>query len=392
MATNPLNTFGSEIISGLLGDINVRDYQHASKTFHADNNARMPKFKSWFHVYFEFNQGVSANIRAALSPNNGPNNRFNWFTLPGDEEVLGILVKNVRLPSYKFDVKQHNQYNRKNLAINKMHYEPIEITFHDDMSNIVRDFWYGYYQYYSQDPRYTKFTGQNQGVKIPDEWSSTGGNGKSAFSSVYSPELSANWGLDTQESAAGGPVQPGLARQTNALKAIRIYHFMRSRTRPPAGAGKTVTNNARYSEYVLVNPLVTSFAHDTLDYSESGFSSHTMNIDYETVLYNSGSLGRNEIASWAAVKNRFFDLTPSPLGTNVTSTIFGTGGLSDSVSNLFAQLEAGNFAAAAIIAARVGLKAKDIKAIALGDVNQAVRNALAAIAAGKGVGFPAIGP
>src|SRR5574343_1555458 len=177
MANTPLDTFGSEIVAGLLGSVNLRDYQDAARTFLPGNYARIPKFKSWFHVYFELNSGVAANIRGSLGKlNGGPNSRFNWFTQAGDEEVLGILVKNIRLPSFKFDTKAHNQYNRKNIVLNKINYDPIEITFHDDMSNIVRDFWYGYYQYYNQDPRYAHksgYSGMNQGVKIPDEWSQT---------------------------------------------------------------------------------------------------------------------------------------------------------------------------------------------------------------------------
>lgn len=407
MADNPLLQFGSEFISGLFGSVNLRDYQHASKTFHADNNARMPKFKSWFHVYFEFNRGVAETIRAALGPYNGPDNRFNWLTTEHDQHVLGILVKSVRLPGFKFDVKTHNQYNRKNLAINKIHYDPIEITFHDDMSNIIRDFWFGYYQYYNQDPRYTKFIGVQQGVNIPDEWSSSGGAGKTSFSNAYDVEMASNWGLDTQEKGTDTAPSPsaGLSRTTNAFKSIRIYQFSRSRTRPPAGSNKAAKNNARYTEYVLVNPVITSFSHDTLDYSENGFSTHTMNIDYETVLYNSGLMGNNEIASWTAVQQRFFDVTPSPLSTNVTSTIIGSGGITDSVQNIISQLQSGNPAAAAILAGRLGLRASDIAAIARGDINDFARTALArgdindfvrtaltALASGKEVGFPAIGP
>jgi hypothetical protein len=394
MANNPLETFGSEIVAGLLGSVNLRDYQDAARTFLPGNYARIPKSKSWFHVYFELNQGVAANIRGSLGNlNGGPNARFNWFKQAGDEEVFGILVKNVRLPSFKFDIKAHNQYNRKNLVMNKINYEPIDIEFHDDMSNIVRDFWYGYYQYYNQDPRYAHksgYSGNNQGVKVPEEWSQSQNSASTAFSSVYSSGMAPNWGLDTVGYTSNGSTPPqGLAREVNLLKAIRIYHFSRSRTRPPAGMAKGVTNNAHFAEYVLVNPLITSFSHDTLDYSENSVTANTMSIDYETVLYNAGVLGANEIASWQEVQRRFFDITPSPLGTNVTTTIFGIGGIADSVANIFAEIAAGNFAGAAVLAARLGVNAQDIKAIALGDINESVRNALAAIASGKGSGFPA---
>ena len=159
-------------------------------------------------------------------------------------------------------------------------------------------------------------------------------------------------------------------------------------------AETTTPNHSHYSEYVLVNPMITSFAHDTMDYAETGFATHTMGVEYETVLYNAGTLeeksqgGVADIASWSQVRQRFFDSKYSPLATNVNSTLLGSGGIIDSVESILGQVQSGNFASAALTAARLGVRAQNLRSIALGDINSSVRNALASIQAGKGSGFP----
>jgi len=69
----------------------------------------------------------------------------------------------------------------------------------------------------------------------------------------------------------------------------------------------------QYSEYVLVNPIITSFDHDMNDFSTSDPMTNKMAIDYETVLYNGGFVSKDEIASWEYVTNNYLDTTPSPL-------------------------------------------------------------------------------
>ena len=115
----------------------LRDYTHASKTFVAGSYGYAPKYKFLFHVYFDINkQFIDATKK--------------W---PEDQN-FGLTVKTVQLPKYTFDTHTLNQYNRKRVVQTKLKYDPINIVFHDDNSNLVRKMWYTYYTYYTYYPYY----------------------------------------------------------------------------------------------------------------------------------------------------------------------------------------------------------------------------------------------
>ncbi len=272
----------------------LRDYQHARKVFIPNNSGFAPKTKSWFHIFFELDQVAINSVNKSLQLP-VEDNRIMWK--PEYLNILGILVKNVKLPSFDFEVKENNQYNRKSMTTSSIRYEPIQVIFWDDMMDVIRGFWYAYYQYLTQDSRYVNWSEhQGQGIKVPNQLKPTDKN----FSSIYSS--SDNWGshygLDTVDAS-------NFLNRTNPFfRAIRIYQFNRGKANGPTA----------FTEYVLVNPIITNFAHDNLDFSANElFMTNQMTVKYETVLYNSGFLSNNEIASWDAVTQTFFDTTPSPL-------------------------------------------------------------------------------
>ena len=95
----------------------VRDYQHASRTFVANEYEFHPRLSNLFHVIFTFTPEASrlfSNI---------------------DKLELPILVKSAQLPSFSIDVQTHNQYNRQVHSQHKINYTPVSITFHDDSSD-----------------------------------------------------------------------------------------------------------------------------------------------------------------------------------------------------------------------------------------------------------------
>jgi hypothetical protein len=273
----------------------LRDYQHASKIFRPNNSSFLPKSKNWFHIFFEMDPAAVTAVTAALG-SAVSNLSINW--LPSNLPILGILARTAKLPDFKFKVETKNQYNRPSLITTKINYDPIELTFWDDTVDAIRGFWYAYYQYMIQDPRYVNFQAtQLQGISIPNQWSPSTSDVETLYST--STNWGVNYGLDTV-NALGSP----LNRTNPFFRSIRIYQFNRT-TDPNVGP--------QYSEYVLVNPVITSFAHDTVDLANSEFMQNKMSIEYETVLYNAGIVNDNEIASWDAVLQRFFDTEPSPL-------------------------------------------------------------------------------
>ena len=272
----------------------LRDYQHARKIFTPSNNSFMPKSKNWFHIFFEMDPTVISAVNNALGDANS-NFRINWN--PDNLPILGVVAKTVRLPSFKFDVKKNNQYNRSSLTTTKINYDPIEISFWDDTVDMIRGFWYAYYQYMIQDPNYVNFdASQSQGINVPLEWYPSIPNNET----LYSPTQ--NWGVNYGLDTVNSPSSP-LNKTNPFFRTVRIYQFNH----------QTTQDGPLYSEYVLVNPVITSFDHDTVDFSSSEFMQNKMTIECETVLYNAGVVEENEIASWDNVLQRFFDNTPSPL-------------------------------------------------------------------------------
>ena len=122
----------TDAAGGFFGNDYLRDYTHASKTFRPNAYQYAPKFKFLFHVYFEINQSAYA------------------VGLPQGAN-FGLAVKTIKLPSYTFDTHTMNQYNRNRIVQTKIKYDPIDINFHDDNGNLIRNMWYNYYTYYYKD-------------------------------------------------------------------------------------------------------------------------------------------------------------------------------------------------------------------------------------------------
>jgi len=162
----------------------------------------------------------------------------NTFDLSPAE--LSYLVKSVELPKFTMDTKHMNQYNRKTWVQNRIKYEPVTIKFHDDNINGLREFWRSYYTYYFTDGNYQQNT--------------------YALDDRYTDSNSPSWGLD---SGTEGPF----------LSAIEIYSLH-------GGVSNLIT---------LMNPVITSFNHDSHDYSQTQeFMEATMQLHYTGVTYSQG--------------------------------------------------------------------------------------------------------
>ena len=88
-------------------------------------------------------------------------------------------VKSVDGPKVNFQYDTLNQYNRKRYHHNRINYNPVTITFHDDSSDVIRNLWYAYYAYYNNDPQYEAA-------------------GTYSYKDTYAPMLknAMQWGLD----------------------------------------------------------------------------------------------------------------------------------------------------------------------------------------------------
>ena len=248
----------------------LRDYTHASDTFVNGNYNLLPRNKFLFYVYFN----VNLNIPALANLFSG-----------GKLSQVGILVKTAQLPSYEIDVQTMNQYNRKRLVQTKINYNPSTIVFNDDNSDLIRNMWYQYYQYYYSDPTYQYGnTPAQSGVlgQLATPLPVIGGNYN--VSDVYAPSRPVeHWGLSGQgynnptlTSLASSLLTGPASGQQPFFNDITIYGM----------------SQKTYAQYTMINPLITSWQHDTYDYAQgNGVVTHTMSFRYETVKYYSGDIG-----------------------------------------------------------------------------------------------------
>jgi hypothetical protein len=213
---------------------------------------------------------------------------------------IGLLAKTAQLPKYTINTKTYNAYNRKNIAQEKINYDPVQITFHDDSADVIRKFWQGYYSYYYRDndhqmPLYSQ-------------------------DHKYKPRQEQNWGF----SPMGATAQ-------HYISSIRIYSLYQK----------------KFSSCILIHPTITSFSHGQHQSGEYTPMEHQMTIAYESVQYESGQVSSGTVLGFSEIH---YDHTPSPLSSigGGTTSILGPGGLVAGVNDTITNLQNGNFLGAAL--------------------------------------------
>ena len=321
----------------------LRDYTHASKTFRTNAYQNAPKFKYLFHVYFDINSDVYAQ-----NVSTGAN--------------FGLAVKTVKLPSFTFDTHTMNQYNRKRIVQSKIKYDAVDISFHDDNGNMIRNMWKAYYYYHYADGTKPKvmFAGARGGA--PSQPGATLANYNER--TTYVPSITGNeaWGYigDTNVPA------PVSGVKIPFFKNITVFGF----------------NQHNFVAYTLINPIISRFSHDTYDYAQgSGTMEMQMGLEYETVVYNEGAIDgktpSNIITGFGLDAN--YDRTISPIarpGSN--ATILGQGGLVDGVGGAIEAFGRGNILGGIQAAGTTynTFKNKNLKQIARAEVVAGITNAV----------------
>jgi len=340
---NWAQNFLRDAAGAFFGSDYLRDYTHASKTFRTNSYQNAPKLKFLFHTYFE------TNIQAF------PNN-FNY----------GLLVKDVKLPSFSFDTHQLNQYNRKRIVQTKIKYEPIEITFHDDNNDSVNYLWNSYYYYY-----------YNDGVKPQNVLQGFRGSSLAAQTAtqsqippaqqyndrnIYNDDIAGDddWGFK------GGQTDNATGKKVAFFKNITIFGF----------------NQHNFTAYTLINPIITNFSHDSYNYEDgNGIMQNKMTIDYETVVYNYGKMdGRKpgEIVTGFGDEANY-DRNVSPIANpGANGTVLGQGGLVDAAGGALRALGDGDILGAIKTAGTTynTFKNLDLKKVATTELNAMLKNTI----------------
>ena len=336
-----MSSFGQNFLKGFTATDSLRDYTHASRTFRTNAYELKPKFKFLFHVVFTLNVDEIPALKNAKVFNQ--ENIYN----------ISLAVKTVDLPKYTIDVATMNQYNRKRLIQTKINYDPINISFHDDSGDNIRAMWYSYYSYYYKDPAQQYIAGapvtngtNGNSTTNPNGF---GYNSRDIYEQNRVGDVS-DWGfigesyLDGSSDAGGKPP---------FFKDIQIFGF----------------DQHKYSQYVLVNPLITNFAHDQYSYAEGGgVMQNSMTIRYETVKYLSGALGQpDKNVAWPDAAH--YDTMISPLArAGSTASVFGQGGLLDTGIGILTDMQSGSVAGLIGAAQKAGAAYNTFKGKNLGAV------------------------
>jgi hypothetical protein len=271
------------ILQGLGSSDSIKDYQHASKIFVDGNFLRSPKFAHSFYVTFDFAEGSYA------------------LRTPAQQALqFGALCKTAQLPKFTVDAKVMNAYNRPNLVQTKLKYDSVNLTFHDDSADIIRDFWFDYMTFYYRDSEYQ-----------PAMY---------GMSHKYKARSTDAWGYQLRPEWTLTDYHP--------IKAINIYSMSRG----------------RFSQYQLINPMITSFAHGQHKMEGSDLLEHSMTVQYEAVKYYKGYV--NGDPGLQSSLRLIYDNVPGPLSSGVTRSIFGQGGLVDATNATVNDLASGNFVSA----------------------------------------------
>lgn len=282
----------------------IHNYNHAGELFNTNRFEYAPKYAYLFHVKFDLADTYTGSLDAKSD------------TL----KTIGMLVKSVNLPKFSVDTKTLNAYNRPNIVQSKIKYDPVTITFHDDNADAVLSLWRDYYTYYYRD---TDYNGNNDSLAP-------------AYTTEHkyaSKRTQTGWGYTLRSGA----------NAQQMLRAIRIYSLH---------AGK-------FTQYVLINPIITSFQHGEHRVGENSPMEHTMTIAYESVSYLTGTTTEDSVPGFA---DQHYDRTQSPIaagglakGTNYYARnrpsgargILGPGGIVETGSQVYQDILNGNYGAAA---------------------------------------------
>lgn len=259
---------------------NLGNFQHGSRLF-VDNDLELaPKSKFNFHVVFSINPVAVRNMDFYFRRRN----------------EVGMLVKSVELPKFSIATETLNQYNRKKVVQTKVDYTPVNIRFHDDNLGVTRQLWENYFSYYYADPTAAKIPGAYNRIAMA--------NG----SYIRSP-----YGFDNNSTI-------------QFFDKITIYQM-----------GKR-----RWTSYTLVNPMITAWNHDSLDYSSNQPGEQSMTVAYEAVSYDTGQVIAG-VSPPGFGGPEHYDVTPSPISLpgGGSTAVFGQSGVLAGAEAVFGSIANG---------------------------------------------------
>ncbi len=291
---NFLNGFLDNIASGALNPKgNLADYQHGARLYVDDSHRLSPKVKFLYHVSIDINREAASVIPQLAQKH---------------INELNMLVKSVDLPRYNVQVDVKHQYNRKRVVQKRIDYQPITVTFHDDAFGVTTAMWEAYYRYYFRDGQYSKVMPAGAPDPTIKEYHNHAAynRGQAYGDKMY------RYGFDNDSFAP-------------FFNNITIYQLSRK----------------RYTAMTLINPIISSWSHDTMDNSDGQTPvANQMVLEYETVHYSRGPVGKAGPKGFGV---EHYDKSPSPnsLSGGGASSLLGAGGVLAGAGSVLADIQGG---------------------------------------------------
>tara|TARA_B100001248_G_scaffold126849_1_gene95071 strand:+ start:604 stop:1959 length:1356 start_codon:yes stop_codon:yes gene_type:complete len=287
---NRITPFLNNLVQGALNPKgNLGDYAHGARLYVDDAFRLAPKVKFLYHVTFNINTEASSVIPQLAQKH---------------RNEINMLVKSADLPKYDISTDVKHQYNRKRVVQKRIDYAPITIRFHDDNQGVTTAMWEAYYRYYYKDGNY----GGVDAAGSPDT------SKKDPYDkfNAFKKDFKYRYGFDNDSSKS-------------FFDSIVIYQMARQ----------------EYTSFTLVNPMISSWSHDTMDQAVSEVVESQMQLQYETVWYSRGKVVEGVAPKGFASEH--YDLTPSPLSLagGGATRLFGQGGIAAGAQSVFGDL-AGN--------------------------------------------------
>lgn len=308
---NIFNGFLDNLVNGALspkGD--MADYTHAARLYTDDNFRLAPKQKFLYHVTLNLNENVVNKVLPG------------WVQRHSNE--VNMLVKSVTMPKFDIQTETKNKYNRKKNLQTRIDYSPVNIVFHDDNNSIVTQLWTAYYNYYFVDGTY----GSRDGAGAPNQTARPYDRFNTYMGATRNGD---RFGLDNNQ------YEP-------FFTSIQISQMARH----------------QYLTLTLVNPIIESWAHDTLDNSAGADPvQNSMSVAYESVFYADGPIDEgNSPKGFGTVH---YDNTPSPIAAGSSSSLFGSSGILAGGTSVLGDLASGKADLGTLLtAARTINNAKDL--------------------------------
>jgi len=263
--------------------------RHATYNFNQDalslyrNQPRFP-----FEYYININLNNVGTAKDYVST---------FFNNPNWTQVMP-LVKSIDMPSMKIETTPLNQYNRKRLSQTKIAFDPIKVVFHDVADGKTLKFWEMYYRYYFSD-------GNEPGKNIAPQQPAPAqpmtfetlvnnlptlnqniANLPSSIRNVFNGNNSEASNSPTNTLGDKGVIQnivsntldnhnfgfnlPTVKNIRNLIQSIEIFQV----------------HGGRFNQVTLINPRISAFSHDVLNYSTSDKTLElTFTIEYEYAYY-----------------------------------------------------------------------------------------------------------